>query len=246
LDNNGFYDFDAKTLELKHSIPPISSNLGTINSIATANDFIYLIQSNSTISPDIFSIKSGGISSFGTTQNLLIANSKTLRYLPNTNKLLMLDNSSSAKSVVNYSINADGTLKDPKLTTTTSNGYLSGNNFAMASDGSTFVSSTLGELYNTNFQLLFQFPSSSSISTYAYSPDNKYVAYRTSNSLIKVIDLSTFKEVLSTKITTSGSSTNFKVLSFYLTNDNLEIISTRLNPFTFNGSDFLINKMKYR
>jgi hypothetical protein len=246
LDNNGFYDFDAKTLELKSSLTPTNSSIGTINSIATANDYIYTIQNNSTISPDVFSIKTGNIISPGTTQNLLVANLKTLRYLPNPNKLLMLDNSSSAKSVVTYTINIDGTIKDPKLITTSSNGYLTGNNFAMAGDGSTFVSTTLGELYNANVQLMFQFPSNSSISGYTYSPDSKYIAYRTSNNLLKVIDLGTFKEVVSAKITTSGTSNTFRFLSFYLTNDNLEIISTRLNPFTFNGSDFLISKTKYR
>lgn len=245
LDNNGFYDFDAKTLELKSSLTPTSSIIGAINSIATANDYIYTIQNNTSLSPDVFSIKTGKIISPGSTQSLLLANLKTLRYLPNTDKLLMLDNSSSAKNAVTYDIDADGGIKDAKLITSSSN-YLSGNNFAMASDGSTLISSTVGELYNANFQLMFQFTNNSSISAYTYSPDNKYVAYRTSSNLLKVIDLSTFKEVVSTKIITSSSSTVFRTLSFYLTNDNVEIISTRLNPSTFNGTDFLINKIKYR
>jgi hypothetical protein len=246
-DYDAMYHYDAKTLELLTFIAPNNPDINTISSVAMGNNLIYLAQTDAYKGIDVIEPKTGVLLEKGVLQDpFFTSSSKSIRYFSKLNQVILFDNNSSSKDALAFSLLNDGKVGQVAKISKTNTGSFSGINLAVAPDGSSYVSPSTGELFSSEHKKLTTFLGNSSTAAYTYSPDGKYIAYRNFNNLVKVIELATLKEVLSIKVQTTSSITTFRFNSFYLTNDNLEVITTRLNSINFTTNDLSIFKTKYR
>lgn len=232
-----------------------SFDLSGVTDVAGNKDknLVYLAINSSQKGIDIYDTK---LSKYVYSGDLLSSFSinKVIRLNSSKKKLYMFDNNNtSSKQAIIYNLNDDGLVKDYKLVTKNTSGAFStvNNPPAIAPDGRSIVVN--GIVYDEDLNQIGTLPSFNTFtsttiinSNVFYSPDSKYIGYRTFNNTIRIVNSTDFKEVYLQKIPPNPNSSFLpRFHSFYINNKQLVMISTVVNQSTFLTSEILVFKINY-
>jgi hypothetical protein len=238
--------FDVKASERLFNVGPLGLVAPSTMVYMPGSKYVYVSISDGYNGLHIYDTEQGKYVEQSNVTFSNFASSKELRFLPNKNKLLMFDKGSSTNTeVIVYTLKPNGLLQSvTKVKKTTP---MTGANLAISPDGSKILTGTSGQIYDSDLNLIGKLNTSpnSAQANYTFSPDGKYLAYRTSTGNIMVLDTEKWVELkqFNVKSVSSSLGTLF-FFNFYITNSEVGLVYVRNNSLTFTR-DVIVSKKKF-